>query len=264
MNERMDNENESTCTLIISTFMRPDALDIVLKSVANQTMKPSEVIIADDGSDSETSQLIRSWGYLLPIIHSWIPNTDFRAARARNCAVLKASSSYLVFIDGDCVLPQNFIARHLSLKSPGKIVAGGRSLLGMDISNKMLGEANNSSKHLFSGIKFIHLPLGKLRDLRPKNWTSVRTCNLGVHRTDVLSIAGFDENFIGWGREDSDFVLRLLSAGIKVRSGRLAACVHHLWHPESPRKRLSTNDQLLEQTKIQNHSTAKKSCIENT
>lgn len=264
MKERMHTNTESKCTLIISTFMRPDALDRVLTSVANQTMAPSEVIIADDGSDSETSQLIKSWGFSLPIIHSWIPNTGFRAARARNCAVLKASSPYLVFIDGDCVLPPDFIQSHLSLKNPGKIIAGGRALLSKGVSDQILSRANSGSEHLFSGYKFMKLPLGKLRDLRPKNWSSVRTCNLGIYRTDALSVCGFDENFIGWGREDSDFVLRLLSAGIRIRSGRLAACVHHLWHPESPRGRLSNNDKLLEQTMIDNNSTAKKSSLEHT
>jgi len=262
MKKKIDNEAESRCTLIISTFMRPKALDIVLKSVANQSLMPAEVIIADDGSNPETSQLIKSWGYSLPIIHSWIPNTDFRAARARNCAVLKASCSYLVFIDGDCMLPSNFIERHLSLKSPGKIVAGGRSLLSKDVSYRILMEVNSGSKHLFSGFKFMNIPLGRLRDLRPKNWASVRTCNLGIHRTDALSVSGFDENFIGWGREDSDFILRLLRAGIRIRSGRLAVCVNHLWHQESPRGRLSNNDQLLAQTMIDKHSAAKKSSIE--
>jgi len=69
-----------------------------------------------------------------------------------------------------------------------------------------------------------------------------------VYREDALRIAGFDETYTGWGLEDSDFVVRLINSGIKARSGRLAACVAHLYHPESPRDRLSVNDQKFRET----------------
>ena len=45
-------------TLIITTYNSPDSLELVLKSVENQTQLPDEVIIADDGSNIETKDLI--------------------------------------------------------------------------------------------------------------------------------------------------------------------------------------------------------------
>ena len=57
-----------------------------------------------------------------------------------------------------------------------------------------------------------------------------------------MRIGGFDESYVGWGREDSDFVTRMLKAGITVRSGRFATCVAHLFHPERSRDQFSVND----------------------
>ena len=45
------------------------------------------------------------------------------------------------------------------------------------------------------------------------------------YTADIMRISGFDESYVGWGREDSDFVTRMLKAGITVRSGRFATCV---------------------------------------
>lgn len=45
-------------TLIISTYNRPEALSVCLDSVRFQTVMPDEVIVGDDGSTSETKDLI--------------------------------------------------------------------------------------------------------------------------------------------------------------------------------------------------------------
>jgi GT2 family glycosyltransferase len=37
-------------TLIVTTYNWPAALDLTLRSVARQSMRPDEVIVADDGS----------------------------------------------------------------------------------------------------------------------------------------------------------------------------------------------------------------------
>ena len=48
-------------TLIISTYNRPEALSVCLDSVRFQTVMPDEVIVGDDGSTSETKDLIESF-----------------------------------------------------------------------------------------------------------------------------------------------------------------------------------------------------------
>ena len=44
-------------SLIVTTYNRPDALMLVLKSIQIQSLKPTEVIIADDGSNNDTKKI---------------------------------------------------------------------------------------------------------------------------------------------------------------------------------------------------------------
>ena len=233
--------------LLITTYDRPGALNLVLASVAKQSRLPDEVIICDDGSDYITSEIVASWSDRLPVCHAWCPDMKFRAALTRNLGILKSAADLLVFVDGDCLLPPSFVAKHLKLAERGFLVSGGRHLLSDEQTKAVLSRSEAPST-VFNNWKFSSWPLGPLRDFSPKNWESVRTCNLSMYREDALKIAGFDENYMGWGREDSDFVVRLIHSGVKIRSGRLATCVAHLYHPESPRDRLSVNDQRFRET----------------
>lgn len=228
-------------SLLITTYNRPDALDLVLKTVANQSQVPSEVVVCDDGSSLETGVLVRQWKGQLPIRHAWQPDCAFRAARSRNLGISKSGAEYIVVIDGDCLLPPKFIENHMKLAKPGYLVAGGRHLLSGPQTEAFLAEAS-LIEGAFTYWKFRALPLGLLRDLRPSAWNIVRSCNVGLYRDDMEAVGGFDESYVGWGREDSDFVVRLMHRGVTVRSGRFAACVAHLHHLERSRDQLSEND----------------------
>ena len=46
-------------TMIVTTYNWPEALRLTLKSIINQKFKPFEVIIADDGSDKRTEDMVK-------------------------------------------------------------------------------------------------------------------------------------------------------------------------------------------------------------
>jgi hypothetical protein len=71
-------------------------------------------------------------------------------------------------------------------------------------------------------------------------------CNLGVWRTDLDRIDGFDGSYVGWGLEDSDLLIRLLRAGVNRKDGRFSTGVLHLWHPLADPALLSANQTLLD------------------
>jgi predicted glycosyltransferase involved in capsule biosynthesis len=66
-----------------------------------------------------------------------------------------------------------------------------------------------------------------------------------VYRKDFLAVNGFNEDFVGWGREDSELAVRLLKYGLKRKDVPFSAIVFHLWHEESEKESLSENDKLL-------------------
>ena len=76
-------------SIVITTFDRPDALDVVLRSLARQRDRRFEVLVADDGSGPETAALIERWKPRLgsALTHVWREHCGFRAAEIRNRAI---------------------------------------------------------------------------------------------------------------------------------------------------------------------------------
>ena len=118
-------------SLIVTTYNRPEALILVLKSIECQILPPSEVIIADDGSDEQTKDLISEFNSQsnLEIIHSFQEDLGFRAAEARNKAISISKSDYIILVDGDMILHPEFVADHLKNAKFGFFIQGSRSLL---------------------------------------------------------------------------------------------------------------------------------------
>lgn len=248
-------------SIIVPTYNWPKALDFVLTSLNYQTDNAFEVIVADDGSNESTKQLIERLKPALnyPLIHVWQSDQGFRAARARNLALMSANNDYIVFIDGDCAVLPDFVNNHRQLSEQGYFVCGQRVLISRRLTVELLDkgfQAEMATRRYWFKQKakggcnkvtpLLELPLGPLRKFRANRWQGVQTCNLGVWRQDVMAINGFEEQFVGWGYEDSDLVARLLHAGICRKQGRMAVPVLHLWHQESDRGNATANWQVFQ------------------
>ena len=93
----------------------------------------------------------------------------------------------------------------------------------------------------------MRFPNYPFRKLHKKKWQGAKTCNLGVWKSDFESINGYDENYEGWGREDSDFVVRLINNNILRKEAIFSTGLLHLKHEIISRENFSKNDKLLKQ-----------------
>jgi glycosyltransferase involved in cell wall biosynthesis len=247
-------------SVIVTTYNREDALEAVLASLARQSDQNFEVIVADDGSKQPTAALVERWkteiGHRLE--HVWHEDCGFRAAEIRNRAILAARGEYVVFLDGDCIARPDFVATHRRLAERGWFVTGNRILLSPGLTAKVLSEKLSVEtwrlpdwvgQRWRGGINrlgaLLHLPLGPLRRLRRNAWRGARSCNLAVWRSDLTRVDGFDAAYYGWGKEDSDIIVRLQRAGVRRKDGVFATGVLHLWHAEADRSALSANEKKL-------------------
>ena len=248
--------------VIVSTYNRPDALALVLDGYCAQIAQDFELIVADDGSTSDTRELVEHHARhaLFPLHHVWQEDRGFRAGAARNRALATTVADYIIFSDGDCVPPRDFVRQHQRLAEPGYFLAGNRILLGERLTSAAL--AHHTPLHDWRAPQWLAawarrdvnriLPLLRvpdigLRKLSPARWKGVKTCNLSAWRADLARVNGFDETYAGWGLEDSDLVIRLLRLGVKHKSARFAAPLFHLWHPENDRSELGENRRRLEE-----------------
>jgi glycosyltransferase involved in cell wall biosynthesis len=240
-------------TLILSTYDYPVALGKILQSLSAQTLAPLEIIIADDGSGEPTRILIeesiRRLG--LPIRHCWQEHQDFRKAIILNRAIAEAQGDYIVFLDGDCVPDREFVADHASLAERGYWVQGRRAF----VKEACVANFTPTNKDVWSlaitgnltGLtKAIRLPAPIVQ--RGFQQRGILGCNLGIWQEDLRAINGFDETFVGWGREDADLANRLYHLGRPRKFVYGRAILYHLNHPVASRSRLNKNQSLLDQT----------------
>ena len=246
---------EMQVSLIITTYNRPDALKIVLKSVENQNKLPNEVIIADDGSNDETRSLIEDFASnsKLKITHSFQEDIGFRAARSRNRAISKASGEYIVMIDGDMMLHRDFIYDHLRNAQNGYFVQGRRVLLTGKRTRDVLECYKPISNFLEAGLvnrkNAIHSNfLSNIFSTKKNFLRGIKTCNVAFFKKDCISVNGFNNEFEGWGKEDSEFFVRMMNKGINRKTLRFNAIQYHLWHIEANRASLKKNEHLLKKT----------------
>lgn len=247
-------------SIIVTTYNRPLALARVLDGLRDQHVLPHEVIIADDGSASPTTDLIRQWQptFPVPLRHAWQPDEGFRAAAVRNLAAVQASGDWLHFLDGDCVPRPSLVQRIMALARSDELVAGDRILLTEAFTRRVedealrihawrwrqwLGARQRGDINRLGPLAWWPFMLG--RGMADQRWQSFRSANVGLARNTFEQLGGFESKMVGWGLEDSEFAVRAVKQGLRIRSGRLALGVFHLWHAERSRDAVPRNDEFL-------------------
>ncbi|MFC3198574.1 glycosyltransferase family 2 protein [Parapedobacter deserti] len=240
-------------TLLISTYNWPEALDLVLRSVVRQSREPDEVVIADDGSDERTAELIGSYAGLLPIKHVWHEDQGFRKSIILNKAVREISSPYIIEIDGDIILHRHFIKDHLRAAERGFFVQGSRAMIGERKSKQIL---ENKQLDLYALSRGMHTRFNAIRfpllsglfKTNPQSSHNVKGCNLAFWLDDYKKINGYYNGFEGWGWEDYEFAERLINTGVKKKRLKWAAVGYHIFHPLSSRGNFEPNEVIYRET----------------
>ncbi|MGZ8413370.1 MAG: glycosyltransferase family 2 protein [Gemmatirosa sp.] len=244
-----------TTTLLVSTYNWPAALALVLRSALAQRRLPEQVVVADDGSREETGALVRDFvprfaAVDVELLHVWQEDRGFRKARILNAALVRVRGEYVVQVDQDLVLHPAFVASHVAFARRGSFVQGSRVLVRRERTQEALARGEARFHPFDHGLKnhvnALHLPwLSALVRTSQDHLHGTRGANFAFWRDDALRVNGWNEEFEGWGREDSEFAARLLNAGLRRRKLKFAAVGYHLWHPECPRDAVPAQEQAL-------------------
>lgn len=233
-------------SIIISTYNSTDWLRKVLYGYNNQTFRHFEVVVADDGSDETTRQLLEAMKeeVFFPIVHVWHEDRGFQKSQILNKAIVQCQTDYIIMSDGDCIPRKDFVEQHVKYREEGYFLSGGYFMLPLGIS-KMIGKDDIYSERCFdvswlkrnglaSSFKNNKLDSGSLKAsllnaLTPTN-ASWNGHNASGWKADIVAINGFDER-MQYGGQDRELGERLMNYGIKSKQIRYNAIVLHLDHP---------------------------------
>jgi glycosyltransferase involved in cell wall biosynthesis len=243
--------------LVISTYERADALSAVLDSVMRQRAAPDEIVIADDGSGTATRDLIVAFTRRSPVPVRTVsqPHEGFRLTRLRNLAIAASTADYLVFIDGDMLLHEGFVADHRRLAQAGLFTQGVRVRADEALTARLIQDPSLPLGPGSAGLGFLrrayllrsHRLAASCRFLANR-FIAIKGCNQAFWRDDLVRVNGFNEAIQGWGPEDKELCARLVHAGIERQTLLFGGLAVHLHHPPASRAALPANQQVLAET----------------
>ncbi len=234
-----------TTAVIVTTYNSPEPLRMCLLGLAAQTERDFEVVIADDGSDDRTRQILAAPCFAgLRLKHVWQEDKGYRVRMARNRAIAEADAEFLLFLDGDCIPRNDFVARHRQLCPRGYFISGSRVDVTREVYQHFSDDeilSNRMFEWRFLAKRDPQLSRYRWRLQRSPWYESLanlltwRYCvfvssNASAWRNDILRVNGFDESMVGYGNEDRDLGVRLRNSGIGQRYLKFSLIVMHLDH----------------------------------
>lgn len=222
-------------SIIIPTCNRPERLCRTLRGLDCQTTSLDfEVLVVDDSLKGDAAAIARCSGTAANSEPIWLLSRNGRQrgvgpSCARNVGINAARGEVLIFLDDDMVVAEGFIDAHVRFHRSRRVAAIGlRRRVPSEVwvitppdNPAALSAASRSDPRLaaFLGGAWSEAP-----------WAYFTTCNASALREDVLAAGMFDEGFVGWGFEDSEFAYRLLCQGVEI-DFELGAVGYHLECP---------------------------------
>ena len=232
-------------SVILTTYNQPQWLELVLHGYSIQQQSGFELVVADDGSEIATQEVIERYQPMFEdrLRHVWQPDDGFRKTRIMNQAVTVARHPYLIFSDGDCIPRSDFVVTHLQRARPGHFLSGGYFKLSPSVSQTITkdvitsGEVFDPAWLYDQGQTRSHKalkltargPVAALLNLLTPAKASWNGHNSSGWKQDIERINGFDER-MQYGGEDRELGERLVNAGIRPTQIRYTTTCVHLEH----------------------------------
>src|SRR6266849_949819 len=245
-------------SIIVGTYNDATILEATLAAFAVQSFRDFELVLADDGSSQDYAPFLDSWAprFVHGIQHVSHEKRGFRKTRILNRASHVSRFERRIVIYMDCLPHRDFVRNHLAFLNHGTVITGRRTHINPEL-------VPPPDEILENGLGFGMASLFRLRlqgkarivehgFVSPLFYESsnlrLHGSNFSVCRSDLVAVNGFNEEFEGWGKEDSELGLRLQFSGIRIRNLRNKVIQFHRMHSRLPADN-PRNDAIFERTK---------------
>ena len=193
-------------SIVVPVFNRPEELGELLTSLSGQTTRnPFEVVVVEDGSERDSASVVQSFQDGMDLKYFRKANTG--PGDSRNYGMQKATGSFFVLVDSDCILPPDYLEiLYGHLETGYADCVGGRDT------------AHDSFNAFQKAVNFCMtspLTTGGLRGGKGHNENfQPRSFNMGLSAEAFRTSGGFGNIHPG---EDPDLSLRLRKQGYTIR-----------------------------------------------
>lgn len=199
-------------SVIIPAYNSEKTLEQCLSALKNQTIKPLEIIVVDDGSTDSTIELAKKF-------HSRVLSKKHAGpAAARNRGARAASGEIILFTDADCVPDNGWVKEMLAPFQDSKIAG-------------VQGSYMTRQKPLLARFAQFEIEQRYERLSGRKYIDFMGTYSAAYRRELFLKFQGFDESFPSASGEDPELSFRLSEAGHKMVFNPKAVVCHQ--HPDT-------------------------------
>ena len=233
---------------VVATYNRADYLRISLACLSAQDYEGQwQIIVADDGSTDHTPAVIseacsNSGG--LEIQHCWHEHQNYRRAFILNEGSRMASGDILIFLDSDCIPAPNLLSTYAAHFAPDSFYLGGVYYLNQQLSESVLQDYQSFSQQEFWArvAQSRNLKKGSAKRNFNRYWRSKFYIALNIRRPKIWGgncavnhdvfekINGYDTNYAGYNKSDSDLRNRLIKGSYRGVALQTKARAYHLFH----------------------------------
>jgi glycosyltransferase involved in cell wall biosynthesis len=192
-------------SIIVPVFNRPDEIDELLESLTRQTFNDFEVIIVEDGSQKPCKEVCDKYTDKLNLKYFMKENSG--PGQSRNYGAERSEGEYLLILDSDVVLPENYLYAIEEELHRDKADAFG----GPDRAHNSFTDTQKAISYSMTSF----FTTGGIRGGKKKmDKFYPRSFNMGIRREVYNKLGGFSKMRFG---EDIDFSIRIFKASCKCR-----------------------------------------------
>ena len=193
-------------SIIIPVYNRPEELGELLKSICDQYITDDfEVVVVEDGSKVLSNKIVGSFEKLLNIKYYQKENSG--PGDSRNFGMKKALGNYFIFLDSDCILPENYLQEIQTVLEIKYTDAFG----GADAAHASFTTIQKAINYSMTSF----LTTGGIRGGEKENSKfQLRSFNMGISKKAFLKTGGFSKQYLG---EDIDLTFKLWDANFDTQ-----------------------------------------------
>lgn len=189
-------------SIIVPVYNRPEEVADLLQSLKAQTDKGFEIILVEDGS---TIPALPEGYDASPLRLKYYKKSNEGRSIARNYGIEHADGDFFIFVDSDCILPPDYIAKLRKSMEENPTDCFG----GPDAAHDSFTDTQKAINYAMTAF----LTTGGIRGgkVSMEKFTP-RTFNMGFARKVYEKVGGFREMF----SEDIDMSTRIRLAGFSI------------------------------------------------